>query len=200
MREMELSEWADRHRWCIISPSLSRRNYWKPKGGFAQVVISAVEKLRKRRSLRSLPVFLFGYSAGGQLVSSLLGEGCLPVEAWGVYGCGVYPDSFRAKAPGVIACGRDDFDRYRISREYVYRYRESGGLMLWMPVSSGHELNVEVIGLIQRFFEAVATGRPCTLWGEDDTMQIRSREEIDPEFCNPLYNSRVASIWRRCFK
>ena len=42
--------------------------------------------------------------------------------------------------------------------------------MLWKPVSSGHELNAMVTGSTELFFEAVASGKPCMLWGEDDTM------------------------------
>ncbi len=34
------------------------------------------------------------------------------------------------------------------------------------------------------------------LWGEDDTMQIRPKEEIDIEFLNPLYNKGLAELWR----
>ena len=44
---------------------------------------------------------------------------------------------------------------------------------------------------------AVAAGVPCSLWGEDDTRQIKSCERIDIEFRNPLYNSRIVALWRR---
>ena len=33
-------------------------------------------------------------------------------------------------------------------------------------------------------------------WGEDDTRRVLPREAIDPEFLNPLFNSRVAELWR----
>jgi hypothetical protein len=50
--------------------------------------------------------------------------------------------------------------------------------------------------LTELFFEAVASGKPCMLWGEDDTMHIRPKEEIDIEFLNPLHNRGLADFWR----
>ena len=149
------------------------------------------------RSLRPLPAFLFGYSAGGQLVALLQDHNPSFVAAWGVYGCGVYPDMPKAKVPGFIACGKDDAERLRISRDFAYRYREAGGLLLWKPVKSGHELNSHALALSREFFATVAHGAPCSLWGEDDTRQIKPCDRIDVEFRNPLYNSAVADLWRR---
>ena len=34
-------------------------------------------------------------------------------------------------------------------------------------------------------------------WGEDDTRRVMPREAIDPEFLNPLFNARIADLWRR---
>ena len=142
-------------------------------------------------------MFLFGYSAGGQLVALLQDHNPSLVEAWGVYGCGVYPDMAKAKVPGFIACGKDDAERLRISRDFAYRYLEAGGLLLWKPVKSGHEFNSHALALSREFFATVAHGAPCSLWGEDDTRQIKPCDRIDVEFRNPLYNSRIAALWRR---
>ena len=103
----------------------------------------------------------------------------------------------KAKVPGFIACGKDDAERLRISRDFAYQYREAGGLLLWKPVKSGHELNSHALALSREFFATVAHGAPCSLWGEDDTRQIKPCDRIDVEFRNPLYNSRIADLWRR---
>ena len=195
--ELGFREWAIKRNWCIVAPSFSKGEYWNPESGSAAVVVSAVDFLRAKHALRPLPVFLFGYSAGGQLVALLQDHNLSLVAAWGVYGCGVYPDAPKAKAPGFIACGIDDADRLRISRDFAYRYREAGGLLLWKPVKSGHELNSHALVLSREFFAAVAAGVPCSLWGEDDTRQIKPSDRIDVEFRNPLYNSRLSALWRR---
>ena len=194
--ELGFWEWAIQRNWCIIAPSFMKGEYWKPESGSAAVVASAVEALRKKHSLRPLPVFLFGYSAGGQLAALLQEYDSPRFAAWGVYGCGVYPESLKAKAPGFVACGVDDAERLCISRNSVYRYREAGGLLLWKPVKAGHELNPVAIDIACEFFAAVAHGAPCSLWGEDDTLQIRPLVRIDVEFRNPLYNSRLANLWK----
>ena len=46
------------------------------------------------------------------------------------------------------------------------------------------------------FFDAVAENRPCAVWGEDDVRRILPKERIDVEFRNPLYNARLAAMWR----
>ena len=195
--ELGFHDWAIKRNWCIVAPSFSKGEYWNPESGSDAVVVSAVDSLRAKHSLRPLPVFLFGYSAGGQLVALLQDHNSSLVAAWGVYGCGVYPDMPKAKVPGFIACGKDDAERLRISRDFAYRYRESGGLLLWKPVKSGHELNSHALALSREFFATVAHGAPCSLWGEDDTRQIKPCDRIDVEFRNPLYNSRIAALWRR---
>ena len=195
--ELGFREWAIKRNWCVVAPSFSNGEYWNPESGSAAVVASAVDALRRKHSLRPLPVFLFGYSAGGQLVALLQDYDSSLVAAWGVYGCGVYPDDPKAKTLGFVACGMDDAERLRISRDFAYRHREAGGLLLWKPVKSGHELNFHALTLAREFFAAVAAGAPCSLWGEDDTRQIKPCDRIDIEFRNPLYNSAVADLWRR---
>ena len=195
--ELGFREWAIKRNWCVVAPSFSNGEYWNPERGSAAVVASAVDALRRKHSLRPLPVFLFGYSAGGQLVALLQDYDSSLVAAWGVYGCGVYPDDPKAKTLGFVACGMDDAERLRISHDFAYRHREAGGLLLWKPVKSGHELNFHALTLAREFFAAVAAGAPCSLWGEDDTRQIKPCDRIDIEFRNPLYNSAVADLWRR---
>jgi hypothetical protein len=195
INETGFSQLADRNGWCLLSPSFSRGKYWETKSGLVDVLISAVESLRRRYALRPLPIFLFGYSAGAQLVVAMQDAKSMPIAAWGVHGCGVFPDRPIVTSPGVVVCGVDDSERFKISREFVYRYRESGGLLLWKPISSGHEITKIATELTSGFFEAIALGEKCMLWGEDDTMQIRPKDEIDIEFLNPLYQSRLARIW-----
>ncbi len=109
----------------------------------------------------------------------------------------MFPENPKAGPPGLVLCGVDDADRFRVSREFVYRCREADGHLLWKPVKSGHELNADALQLARLYFAAVAEGRPCALWGEDDTHQVRRMEDIDVEFRNPLYNPSLAERWRR---
>ena len=41
------------------------------------------------------------------------------------------------------------------------------------------------------------TAYGALVWGEDDTRRVMPRGAIDPEFLNPLFNARMAELWRR---
>ena len=197
LTELGFQPWATTRGWCIVAPSFSKGEYWRPENGSGEIVQKAVDMQCKKYGIRPLPVFMFGYSAGGQFVSLFQSSGKMKIAAWSVYGCGVYPDMISSPVPALITCGIEDEDRLRISRDFVYRYREAGGLMLWKPVCSGHELNRTTLNLTRLFFDAVATGRPCAVWGEDDVRQVKPKEEIDSEFLNPLYNQEILKLWKK---
>ena len=196
LKELGFFRWAVAKNWCLVSPSFSKGEYWEPQSGSAEVIRVAIAQLRKEHSLRPRPVFLFGYSAGGQLVSLLQEYAPKLADAWAVYGCGVYPATTRSRTPGLITCGIGDEDRLRISRNYAYRFREAGGLLVLKPVSSGHELNELALLLTREFFESIDAGLPPVAWGEDDTLVIRPREAIDIEFRNSLYGAKMPELWQ----
>ena len=197
IRDLDFAKWAVGRGWCLVAPSFSKGEYWEPKSGSGAVVRAAVDTLCKRHGVHPLPVFLFGYSAGGQLVALLQEADPSLAAAWAVFGCGVYPDLAVVKSPGFISCGTEDSDRLRISRDFVYRARESGCLILWKPVKCGHELTDQPLAMARAFFAAVADGTPCALWGEDDTRKVCAADQIDPEFRNPLFTQELLTLWRR---
>lgn len=85
----------------------------------------------------------------------------------------------------------------RIIHYLACRYREAGGSLLWRPHRGGHGIDDASLALALEFFAAVASGARCAMWGEDDTRRVAPREAIDPEFLNPLYNARIAALWRK---
>ena len=97
--------------------------------------------------------------------------------------------------PGFIACGLEDEDRLRISRDFVYHCREAGGSLIWYPTRGGHELNDRALQLARAFL--AASKNVCTLRGEDDTRRILPCAQIDVEFRNPLYTNEIAELWRQ---
>lgn len=193
--EFGLGGWADEMGWILVAPPVSRGSE-DECAPMADAVASAVDSVRGEYGLRQYPVFMFGYSAGGQLAAMMQEAKPQMFAAWGVYGCGVYPEKPSAKLPAFVACGTGDAERLRISRDFVYDYRDAGGEMLWKYVDSGHELDRGVLHLACEFFAAVSTGATPVWWGEDDTMQIDSFEDISPEFRNPLYTDSIRRMWQ----
>ena len=147
-----------------------------------------------RREHHRVLVLFGGRNADGRPEVS----GKLGWTAWAVHGCGVFPEPPpRVGAPALVSCGVGDGDRFTLGRTFACRYREAGGLLVWKPTRGGHAPDAAALGLARAFFAAVASGAPCARWGEDDTRRLAPREAIDPEYLNPLYDDRLADLWRR---
>ena len=196
VRELGFARWAISRGWSIIAPSFVKGEYWIPSNGATEVLCEAISALQREQGVRPYSVFVFGYSAGGQLAALLSEAAPFPIAAWGVFGCGVFPDVVRTDVSAVVACGSEDADRFRISRNFAYRRRESGAPTLWMPVRGGHVLDNAALELVREFFSVIANDTPCSLWGEDDTYRILPKGQIETEFLNPLHNSRIRAIWK----
>ncbi len=198
VRDLGFAKWAVARGWCLVAPSFAEDGWWEPARGSAEVLRHSVEALRRRHGIRPLPVFLYGYSAGGQLAALLQSAPPFPVAAWAVHGCGVFPEPPpRLGAPSLVSCGIGDSERFTLGRTFACRYREAGGPLVWKPTRGGHAPDATALALARALFAAVASGAPCARWGEDDTRRLAPRDTIDPEYLNPLYDASVADLWRR---
>lgn len=190
---------ADKYSLILVSPSFAGDDYWEPKKWSGKLLKRAVSRIAEKYSLRNRKVFLYGYSAGGQC-SALFYE-WMPsdVEAWGLHACGVYPDiPVKNGVPAFATCGLEDSDRMRISKAFIYKYRESGGRILWREYKGGHELNAEALDFARQFFSDILDGNSPMFVGEDDTGNIvpaKKASEIDVEFRNYLTSEAMKKLW-----
>ena len=200
LKTFHFDELADRHGLFLLSPSVHDRNYWEPEAWSGETVKDAVREIETKYGLSPSKLLLYGYSAGGQCAS--LFQAYMPerVGAWGAHACGVYPVTVtNASASALITCGLNDAERLIISRQFIYRYREAGGMLLWKTYPKGHELNAEVLVLARAWFDALLSGSDTKIIGEDDTQRIVPASEvemIDIEFRNPLFNTAIEEQWR----
>jgi len=188
---------ADRHRIFLLSPSFKDCDYWEPEKWSGKLLQKAVRQLEKRYNLQPQKVYFYGYSAGGQCTALFYQWMPDKVAACGIHACGVYPEKIKnSKAPFLITCGTEDKERFQISRHFIYRYREHGGLLLWKYLpNSGHELSKEALELAKAWFDDLLSGKKVIAYGEDDTRQIKQR--IDTEFRNPLYSEKMRELWQK---
>ena len=74
-------------------------------------------------------------------------------------------------------------------------------LQCWMPDSGGRLSfgfhNPNHAAALACAFLPLCGGWRRAAWGEDDTRRVMPREAIDPELLNPLFNARIADLWRR---
>ena len=123
---------ADKHRIFLLSPSFKDRDYWEPEKWSGKLLQKAIRQLENRYNLQPQKVYFYGYSAGGQCTALFYQWMPQKVAACGIHACGVYPEKIKiSKAPFLITCGTEDKERFQISRHFIYRYREHGGLLLW---------------------------------------------------------------------
>ncbi len=201
LKTFHFDELADRHGVFLLSPSFHDRDYWEPEAWSGETLKSAVRNIETKHSLTPSKLYLYGYSAGGQCAA--LFQTYMPerVGAWGAHACGVYPSVVtNASAPALVTCGLNDAERVVISRQFIYRYREAGGALLWKICLGGHELDAEALMLARTWFDAVLSCSIPQEFGEDDTMRTvpaSELEAVDVEFRNPLYNSEIKERWLR---
>ena len=186
---------ADKHRLFLLSPSFRDRDYWNPELWSGRLLKKAVARLEKHYRLGSPRIFLYGYSAGGQCAALFYQWMPERIAAWGVHACGVYPEEIKSfQAPALITCGTEDRERFQISRQFVYRYREPGGRLLWKYFpDAGHELSFRALEIAKVWFDDLLSGKKALLSGEDDTRRIGG--EIDADFRNPLYSEKLKDLW-----
>jgi len=191
------SRLADRHRLFLLAPSFKGRNYRQPESGSGNLLKKAVGQLERRYGLKSQKLCFYGYSAGGECAALFYQWMPERVAAWGVHACGVYPVSIRCSlAPCLITCGLDDAERFQISRGFIYRYREHGGLLLWKYFpDTGHELSRQALELAEAWFDDLLSGRSIIAYGEDDTRKVPAKP--DAAFSNPLYSEKLKELWRK---
>lgn len=189
-------ELADHERAFLVSPSFSKGEYWNPDSGTGDLVSAVVSTIEKRYGLREQGVILYGYSAGGQCSALFSQFDGLDVSAWGVHGCGVFPDEFDVRAQAFVTCGEKDAERMTIGRNFAARYREKGGSLLLKPLPGGHELDERALSLAREWIRAMLAGGESWIWGEDGTYKVKDKDLIDPDVRNPLYTRRLVELWR----
>ncbi len=197
LNTFKFNKLADKYGIFLLSPSFRDRDYWEPEAWSGKLLLQAVSALEKRFKVNFEKIYFYGYSAGGQCVA--LFQQWMPekVAACGIHACGVYPAVIKsARIPVLITCGTEDSDRLRISRDFVYRYREQGGRLLWKYFpGAGHELSAAALEMAEIWFDDIISGKKVRHWGEDDTGQTGG--EIEPEFRNPLYSEKLEELWRK---
>lgn len=189
---------ADKHQLFLLSPSFVDHDYWEPEQWSGEVLKKALAELRKRYKLKKNRLYFYGYSAGGQCANLFYAWMQDEVAAWSAHGCGVYFNApIKEPVPALITCGLKDEERFQISRQFIYRYREAGGQLLWKTYQGVHELSREALELARAWFDAILASENIQEYGEDDTGKIRDKNSIDLEFRNPFHNTKLRELWLR---
>jgi len=199
LKTFNFEDFADKYNLVLVSPSFKNNEYWQPEKWSGIVLKEAIAKLESMFNLKRRKLFFYGYSAGGQCVNLFYNYMPESVEAWALHACGVYPPiAVENGVPALITCGLNDSERIRISRAFIYKYRERGGQVIWKQYKGGHELNKEALEIAKAFFKSCIENKRANFVGEDDSMRIvpiSSVDDIDTEFRNYLYSEEIKKLW-----
>jgi len=203
----QFNDFADKHGLFLISPSFCDDDYWEPEKWSGKALFQAISELEIRYRLKSKPLFYYGYSAGGQCVALFYNYAPDRVAAWALHASGVYFNARNWKktfAPGLITCGVDDYERYRISRDFIFHFRESGGKVIWIPYrNKDHALTKDSLDAAIQFFEDQLEQKKVFCIGDDDTRQAflpddETVQSISEEYRNYLTSEKLAELWKDC--
>lgn len=195
-------KFADEYNLILLSPSFVNDDYWEPEKWSGPALFSAIGILEKRLKLKRRKMLYYGFSAGGQCANLFYAYRPERVLAFGIHACGVYFDARKWKkhVPVLITCGTEDSERFVISRNFIYEYRESGGSLIWKPYSTAHILNSSHLKIAKCFFRSILDGAQVKFIGDDDSRlsyPVREKEKIDIEFRNPLPDGELLHLWEQ---
>lgn len=199
IKTYNFTDLANKYSLILLSPSFKDNEYWRPEKWSGKVLQKAVKFIENRYELKSQKLLFYGYSAGGQCANLFYNYMPNRVEAWGLHACGVYPQiAIKCGVQAFITCGFQDSDRVRISKTFIYKYRENGGKVIWKMYKGGHELNKEALDFARQFFSDILGKQRAIYIGEDDTLRIvppKDVSEIDEEFRNYLTSEKLKNLW-----
>jgi poly(3-hydroxybutyrate) depolymerase len=199
-------DFADKHNLVIVAPGFVNDDYWNPEKWSGAALEEALARIRRTHRIPDAPRLYYGYSAGGQCANLFYTWKPEKVLAWAAHACGVWfkPEEkrIRSLAPALVTCGVEDVDRYRLSREFAFSYREAGGELVWRDYDSGHALTPEALALAQEFFASVLDGAPPFLVADDDTGQVypansHQAERVPVELRSVFRTQAFADLWQR---
>ena len=188
---------ADKYQAFLLSPSFKDNNYWEPEKWSGDALKKAIKCLENKHNLSFNEIYFYGYSAGGQCAALFYNWMPDKVVAWGAHACGVYPDKLNStNAKVLITCGEGDIERYHISKQFIFNYREHNGFLLWKPFKNlDHRLSPDVLLFAREWFDAILNKKAIMAYGEDDTLKIDG--DIDIEYKNPLYSAKLLELWQK---
>ncbi len=137
------------------------RGYWHPARGSGAVLEAAL-----RREFGGPdacpPLFLFGFSMGGNFIYEFQQMTQYPVAAWAVLGRPVMApkDDGRPVAPALLLCGENEPDVQRRHEEYLREIRGRGQeAQLQVIPNAGHQMDERAFDAARVFFQRVLRTR-----------------------------------------
>jgi hypothetical protein len=141
--------------------------------GSGQILLDAIHKIYGS----DLPIFLYGFSAGGVFTYRFTEWKPERVLAWCAYAGDMDPQKSESAAPpGIVACGEYDGDHYGSALSYFKQGRALGKPWLWISLGRGEHVRSPALEEFARqYFQAVLGKSHTPCW-----VDIDLKKEVSP--------------------
>ena len=138
-----LDAWADQQGIFIVHVKFKNRLCWKVKEGYGQVVLDALEQLKKKYRVSTDQLLVYGSSRGGQFSNFFTTWKPEMVTAWvsNVPGVLDEPNDRLKNIPGLLTAGEGDDGRYQLGMRWMEKARKLKLSVIWRSYpNTGHEV------------------------------------------------------------
>lgn len=172
--------------------------YYYPEQGSGASLLKGLETIYGR----DLKIFLYGYSGGAQFGSRFVDQNSSIIAGWAAYSASFWSDPVspgNQSAPGIVACGEFDADRYGPSFAYFQQGRRKDSRWTWVSLAgTGHVRHQRFEEFIRTYFSALLLrGMQDAVWFDAETkLPITEGERLlSPTLSVWLPSPAVAKDW-----
>ncbi|MEM1159277.1 MAG: hypothetical protein AAGH72_13600 [Verrucomicrobiota bacterium] len=128
------------------------KGYYYPERGSGELLLQAIEQALGEEDL---PLLLYGFSGGAQLVSRFVAWKPERVTAWCAYAASWWaaPEANPLNPAGIVASGELDAAALGASLEYFKQGRSAGKPWTWVSIrQTGHRQSREFQDFVRKYF------------------------------------------------
>lgn len=174
------------------------RGYYYPEQGSGEVLLRGL----KEHYGRDLKILFYGFSAGAQFGSRFVELYPDRILSWAAYSASFWRPPMsanRSTAPGIVACGEFDAERYGPSFAYFQQGRRMDARWTWVSIGNvGHMRHKRFEEFVRAYFAAVLDGEfDHAQWLDAETKHPTSEDEriLNPALSAWLPTPEVADLW-----
>jgi pimeloyl-ACP methyl ester carboxylesterase len=174
------------------------KGYYYPEQGSGEALNAGLKKIYSK----DLKILLYGFSGGAQFGSRFAELYPERMIGWAAYSASFWkaPDSASpSTAPGIVACGEFDAERYGPSFAYFQQGRRKDARWTWVSIGNvGHMRHKRFEEFVRAYFAAVLEGKfDHAQWLDAETKQPTTEDErlLNPALSAWLPTPEVADLW-----
>ncbi|MCS6245418.1 MAG: hypothetical protein H2172_16420 [Opitutus sp.] len=174
------------------------KGYYYPEQGSGEALINGLHKIYGK----NVKILLYGFSGGAQFGSRFAELYPEKMLGWAAYSASFWKNPNSAgpnSAPGIVACGEFDAERYGPSFAYFQQGRRKDARLTWVSIGNvGHMRHKRFEEFVRAYFVAVLNGKfDHAKWLDAETKLPTTEDDrlLNPALSVWLPTSEIADSW-----